>query len=179
MTTPLSTRAHAVSRSARNVQRTLVKRVASVALAGGLLALGLADYPPGPTATSRVGLRDAGVGSAVLNSAQQIGASLGTAVLNTVAAAATAAYLTAEATAALPDALVHGYDTAAVWAAVFLIVGAMVALSSPPRHGEICKKMTQSPVRSARLRRQARLMNVINVPMRLLLRPAAICNSAE
>jgi hypothetical protein len=30
--------------------------------------------------------------------------------------------------------------------------------------------MTQSPVRSARLRRQARLMNVINVPMRLLLR---------
>src|SRR5262245_53329290 len=29
--------------------------------------------------------------------------------------------------------------------------------------------MTQSPVRSAQLERQARLMNVINVPMRLLL----------
>src|SRR5215472_4590593 len=29
--------------------------------------------------------------------------------------------------------------------------------------------MTQSPVRSDRLERQARLMNVINVPMRLLL----------
>jgi MFS family permease len=98
-----------------------------------LLGLGISCVmvPASSLATSRVGLRDAGIASAVLNSAQQIGASLGTAVLNTVAAAATAAYLTAEATAARPDALVHGYDTAAVWAAVFLIVGAMVALSIP------------------------------------------------
>jgi hypothetical protein len=88
-------------------------------------------------ATSRVGLRDAGIASATLNSSQQIGASLGTAVLNTVAASATVSYLINNATAARPVALVHGYDTAAVWGAGFLVVGAMVALSIPFRCEEV------------------------------------------
>jgi hypothetical protein len=73
-----------------------------------------------------VGRRDAGVASAVANTAQQIGASMGTALLNTVAAAATHHL----ATHRLGDsgheaALVHGYATAAGWAAGILLVAAM------------------------------------------------------
>ena len=47
------------------------------------------------TALFGIGEHDAGVGSALLNSTQQIGGSLGTALLNTIAATATASYLVA------------------------------------------------------------------------------------
>ena len=53
--------------------------------------------PAFSTATTGVDQREAGVASAVANTAQQMGASLGTALLNTVAATATAAYLAAHA----------------------------------------------------------------------------------
>src|SRR5262245_12232843 len=108
-----------------------------------LLGLGVACVmvPAASLATSRVGLRDAGIASAALNSAQQIGSSLGTAVLSSVAAATTAAYLTTTtATAARPDALMHGYDTAAVWGAVILMAGAMVAASIPSRREEALRR---------------------------------------
>jgi hypothetical protein len=82
-------------------------------------------------ATSRVAPRDAGIASAALTSAQQIGASLGTAILNTVAASATAAWLASQAASSRPEALVQGYATAAVWGAALLILGALVALSIP------------------------------------------------
>jgi hypothetical protein len=62
---------------------------------------------------------DAGVASASVNTGQQLGGSIGTSLLNTVAAGATAAYLTAHVSAsgrpgpALTTAgLVHGYTTA-------------------------------------------------------------------
>jgi hypothetical protein len=47
-----------------------------------------------------------------------------TALLNTVAAAATAGYLAARAPAGV--ALVHGYATAAGWAAAILLAAALV-----------------------------------------------------
>ena len=99
-----------------------------------LLGLGLACVmvTAASLATSRVASRDAGIASATLNSAQQIGASLGIAILNTVAASSTAADLATNATSA-PDALVRGYATAALWGAVLLITGAAVALSIPYR----------------------------------------------
>jgi hypothetical protein len=80
-------------------------------------------------ATSGVGPRDAGVASAVANTSQQIGASLGVALLNTIAAGATAAYLAsgARGTASLAQGLVHGYTTAAAWAAGALAVAAVLA----------------------------------------------------
>jgi EmrB/QacA subfamily drug resistance transporter len=104
-----------------------------------LLGLGISCVmvPASSLATSRVGLHDAGIASAALNSAQQIGGSLGTAVLSSVAAAGTATYLTSTATAARPEALMHGYDTGAVWGAMFLVAGAIVALSIPSRGEEV------------------------------------------
>jgi MFS family permease len=88
-----------------------------------LLGLGVASVmmPASILATSRVDPRIVGVASAVLNSAQQVGASLGTAILNSVAALATAAVIGGSRA----DALVHGYATAALLAAVFLAIGAV------------------------------------------------------
>jgi MFS family permease len=98
-----------------------------------LLGLGIASVmvPASQLATSRVDQRTAGIASATLNSAQQVGASLGTTVLNTLAATATAAYLASGGVASPADGLVHGYAAAALWGAVVLLVGAAVALCMP------------------------------------------------
>jgi len=77
---------------------------------------------------------DAGVASAVLNTSQQIGGSLGTALLNTLFAAAVTGYLTdnvrspADAQRLVPDALIHGYQVAFFWGAVLFAAGFLVAL---------------------------------------------------
>ncbi len=104
-----------------------------------LLGLGIACVmvPASSLATSRVDFRDAGIASAALNSAQQIGASLGIAVLNTLAASTTAAYLITNTAATRADALVHGYAIAAVWGVLLLLAGAAVALSIPRLHREV------------------------------------------
>lgn len=96
------------------------------------LGMGLVFVPAFSTATARVVPRDAGVASAMVNTAQQIGASLGTALLNTVVAGTTASYLAVHvggrpARAHAAAALVHGYATAAGWAAVILLAAALAA----------------------------------------------------
>jgi EmrB/QacA subfamily drug resistance transporter len=93
------------------------------------LGMGCVFVPAISLATSGVGPRDAGVASAVANTSQQIGASLGVALLNTIAAGATAAYLAsgARGTPSLAQGLVHGYTTAAAWAAGALAVAAVLA----------------------------------------------------
>jgi hypothetical protein len=89
------------------------------------LGMGAVFVPAFSTATTGVHAAEAGVASAVANTAQQIGASLGTALLNTVAASATAAYL-ADRHHTEVAALVHGYATAAGWAAVILLAAAVM-----------------------------------------------------
>jgi EmrB/QacA subfamily drug resistance transporter len=60
------------------------------------------------TGTYGVRPSDAGVASASVNTGQQLGGSIGTALLNTIAASATARYLTANIS---PRTLVHGHPT--------------------------------------------------------------------
>ncbi|WP_246258160.1 MFS transporter [Amycolatopsis anabasis] len=72
------------------------------------------------TATSGVAARDAGVASAFITTSQQVGASLGTASLNTIAASATASSVGMTA----PAAVVHGFATASWWATGILAVAA-------------------------------------------------------
>ena len=57
------------------------------------LGLGLAIVPCISTATNNADPQDVGVTSAMTTTSQQIGASIGTALLNTIAAMATASYL--------------------------------------------------------------------------------------
>jgi EmrB/QacA subfamily drug resistance transporter len=70
------------------------------------------------TATNGVSPAEAGVASAFVSTSQQVGASLGTASLNTIAAGATAAAL-GTGVSRIP-ATVHGYATAGGWAAAIL-----------------------------------------------------------
>ena len=94
------------------------------------LGLGLAFVPLISTALVGVQPADAGVASALVNTTQQIGNSLGTALLNTIAATATASYVASHglSTAAHAVGLVHGYTTAFTVGAVVLGVSAIVCL---------------------------------------------------
>ncbi len=92
------------------------------------LGLGLAMVPCVSTATNNAAPRDVGVTSATTNTSQQIGASVGTALLNTIAASATAAYLAANPRTSdvIAQATVHGFAVASAWAAGSLATGAIV-----------------------------------------------------
>jgi EmrB/QacA subfamily drug resistance transporter len=72
--------------------------------------MGLVVTPAISIATSGVAPRHAGIAAAVATTAMQFGGSVGTAVLNSVAVAATARYATAHGPSA--TALVHGFATA-------------------------------------------------------------------
>ncbi|WP_218040088.1 MFS transporter [Actinomadura sp. WMMB 499] len=96
-----------------------------------LTGLGLGCVMPPTAALATEGMRghDIGAASAAYNAAQQLGAALGTALLNTLAASAGAAYLAARHDAS-PDAVaVHGYTTAlAVAAGVLLAAASLTAV---------------------------------------------------
>ena len=88
------------------------------------------------TGTFGVSPRDAGVASASVNTGQQLGGSIGTSLLNTIAASATTSYIAAHiATAGHSPAaikavtaagLVHGYTTVFWWCAGIFIGGAVI-----------------------------------------------------
>ena len=93
------------------------------------LGLGLAIVPCISTATQNAEPKDVGVTSAMTNTSQQIGASIGTALLNTIAAAATATYLATHVRShgVVATATVHGYATASAWVAGIFVLAAMLA----------------------------------------------------
>lgn len=91
--------------------------------------MALVFIPLTTTSLHGVGNHDTGVASAMVNTSQQIGGSLGTALLNTVAATATATYATANS--ALGDkvqayAMTHGFTVAFKFSALLLFIGAVV-----------------------------------------------------
>jgi len=94
------------------------------------LGMGTAFVPMSSTALYRVRPRDAGVASATLNTSQQIGGSLGTALLNTLAASATVTYLATRhhTPATVQAAQVHGYSVGFLVGACFLLVAALSSL---------------------------------------------------
>jgi hypothetical protein len=112
-----------------------------IILAG--IGVGVVIAPVINTGTFGVAPQDAGVASATVTVGQQLGASVGTSLLNTIFAAAVTSYLAAHlATARLIGrpaltglALAHGYDTAFWWTAGIFAVGAVtggVLLRSGP-----------------------------------------------
>jgi EmrB/QacA subfamily drug resistance transporter len=95
--------------------------------------MGLALAPSSNTATYRVPASDSGVASAMVNTMQQVGQSVGTALLNTIALSATTGYLTTHAAGTAPSAalqslsVLHGYTTAFWWAAAILAAGCVIS----------------------------------------------------
>ena len=92
------------------------------------------------TATLGVEVRETGVASAMVNTSQQIGGSVGLSLLSTVSASAAAAY--ARTHLGLPGlasaAAVHGYTAGFWWAAGIFATGLLLALVVLPRNAEAC-----------------------------------------
>jgi len=87
--------------------------------------LGLAFPALSSTALVKVGDHDAGVASALVNTTQQVGGSLGTALLNTLAATATASYVAVHGPAFALAGVVHGFSVAFAVGAFMLILAAI------------------------------------------------------
>ncbi|HEU0103831.1 MAG TPA: MFS transporter [Mycobacteriales bacterium] len=100
-----------------------------------MLSVGMAMVfiPSSNTALVGAGQQDAGVASALLNTSQQIGGALGTALLNTLYAAAVTSYLAdnlrdpGAAAQVTSRAFVSGYHVAFFWGGVLLALAIPVA----------------------------------------------------
>ncbi|WP_329374938.1 MFS transporter [Streptomyces sp. NBC_01483] len=84
------------------------------------------------TGTSGVGMQDAGIASACVNTGQQLGGAIGTALLNTIAATATANWLDSHAegkpsSEQLHLAAIEGYTTVFWWCTAIFAVGAVLS----------------------------------------------------
>lgn len=112
---------------------------AAVILPGQLLlglGMGTAFMPAMSLATHGIEPRDAGVASAMVNTSQQVGGAIGTALLNTIAASAATAYATSHAALGATDpellklqSMVHGFTGAIWWAVGILVVASAIAVT--------------------------------------------------
>ena len=98
------------------------------------LGMGLCVTPIAVAGTAGVAREDAGLASGLLNSSRTIGASIGLAVLTTVAATRTASALHAVSSAAarLAVARTDGYALALAVASVILLAAAAAVITLPP-----------------------------------------------
>jgi hypothetical protein len=95
------------------------------------LGMGMTFVPMQNIALLGVDPHDAGAASALVNAAQQIGGSLGTALFSTIALTATTAFVSADpgaGTASL-DALVAGYTHAFAWSAALIVLITPISLA--------------------------------------------------
>ncbi|MEV6672502.1 MFS transporter [Streptomyces sp. NPDC051162] len=101
------------------------------------LGMGTAFMPAMSLATHGIQPRDAGVASAMVNTSQQVGGAIGTALLNTIAASASTAYAKSHLSEATRGAAgqkllvlqssVHGYSVAIWWAVGILALSSAIA----------------------------------------------------
>jgi EmrB/QacA subfamily drug resistance transporter len=110
------------------------------------VGMGCVFAPAFSTATLGVKNADAGIASAMVNTSQQVGGSVGTALLSTIFASAAASFVSAHAkTAGLASAAsIHGYTTAFEWAAALFGIGLLVALLILPSNGAARARATQA-----------------------------------
>ncbi|MEU5259182.1 MFS transporter [Amycolatopsis sp. NPDC021455] len=91
--------------------------------------IGLAMAPAMSVATFGVEAHDAGVASAAVNTMQQVGGSIGTALLSTLAGNAATAYLAGKVPTPqlAAEAAIESYTTAFTWAAVIFVAGGVLS----------------------------------------------------
>lgn len=92
--------------------------------------LGFVFVPMGNVGLAGVEHHDAGAAGAVINASQQVGGSLGIALLSTFAATATTGYLASRTPGPLTvaEGYVHGFQIGFAWAAAFLFLAAIAVL---------------------------------------------------
>jgi hypothetical protein len=116
------------------------------------IGMGMVFAPAINAGTFGVAPQDAGVASATLNVGQQLGASIGTSLLNSIFAAAVTSYLAAHLASArligrqalTGQALLHGYTTAFWWTAGIFAAGAVIC-GALVRSGPLAQPGTPSP----------------------------------
>jgi EmrB/QacA subfamily drug resistance transporter len=98
-----------------------------------IVSLGMGLSFVAMSSTSLIGVQpeDAGVASALVNTTQQTGSSMGAALINTIATGATASYLAVHGTSAraLVAGSIHGYTTAFTFSASILLLAAVTAFT--------------------------------------------------
>src|SRR6202035_108405 len=94
------------------------------------VGMGCIFAPTFSTATLGVEGREAGVASAMVNTSQQVGGSVGISVLSTIFASAVASYSAGHlhASGLANAAAVHGYTTAFWWAVGIFALGFLLAI---------------------------------------------------
>ena len=115
------------------------------------IGMGMVFAPAINAGTFGVDPEDAGVASATLNVGQQLGASIGTALLTSIFAAAVPSYLAAHLASArligrqalAGQALVHGYTTSFWWTAGIFAGGAVIC-GALFRSGQLTQQATPS-----------------------------------
>jgi EmrB/QacA subfamily drug resistance transporter len=118
-----------------------------------ILGFGMGSIMPASMQTATLGVDRsfAGVASAMVNTSQQVGGSIGTALLNTLAATAATDYLashTPPTPAVLADAAIHSYAVAYWWGAGFFAFGALLAAIVFRRRGDGLSLATARPTAS-------------------------------
>jgi MFS family permease len=95
------------------------------------LGMGISFVALSSTALIGVNAEDAGVASALVNSTQQTGGTMGAALINTIATTATASYLVVHGTSAEAQTAgaIHGYTSAFTFSAIVLAVASAVAFT--------------------------------------------------
>jgi EmrB/QacA subfamily drug resistance transporter len=105
-----------------------------------ILGAGMGSIMPAAIQTATLGVdrQYAGVASALVNTSQQVGGSIGTALLNTLAATAAANYVASHApptATVVAEAAVHSYSVAYRWGAGIFAFGAVLAALLFKRRG--------------------------------------------
>jgi EmrB/QacA subfamily drug resistance transporter len=95
------------------------------------VGMGLSFVALSSTSLIGVAAGDAGVASALVNSTQQTGSTMGAALINTIATSATAAYLAVHGKSAATEvaASIHGFTTAFLFSAIVLAAAAVAAFA--------------------------------------------------
>jgi hypothetical protein len=108
------------------------------------LGLGTVIAPATNTATAGVRREDSGVASALVNTMQQVGGSIGVSALSTIALTAVTSYLVAHHTGPLAPAIAatHGYTLAFAVSAGVLVLGAVIAMVLVPSRRRLAELRT-------------------------------------
>jgi len=106
-----------------------------------ILGTGMGSIMPAAIQTATLGVdrHFAGVASAMVNTSQQVGGSIGTALLNTLAATAATDYIASHlppTPSVAAEAAVHSYATAYWWGAAFFVFGAILSALLYRRRGD-------------------------------------------
>jgi len=117
------------------------------------IGMGMVFVPLSNTALTGVANHDAGVASALVNTTQQMGGSLGTALLNTIFTTAFASYLATNGASPLSQAhgAIHGYNVAFTVSAILMAASAVVVVLFVRNKRDNTNTPTGAPVQDAAL----------------------------